>query len=111
MIFVHFLNFYLTFSGALKLVEHLHKHGVPIAMATSSSQDSVDMKMQNYKELLVLFDHITMGHTDPEVKRGKPDPIIFQVCASRFRDKPNPENVSYNYPLNDPSLLTGCACC
>ncbi|XP_049884946.1 pseudouridine-5'-phosphatase-like [Pectinophora gossypiella] len=78
--------------GAQKLVEHLHKKGVPIAMATSSSQDSVNMKMQKHMDFLKYFHHLTMGSSDPEVTKGKPDPIIFLVCASRFPDKPNPEN-------------------
>ncbi|KAM3961190.1 pseudouridine-5'-phosphatase-like [Aphomia sociella] len=78
--------------GAQKLVEHLHKKGVPIALATSSSKDSVDMKMQNYQELLKLFHHLTMGSSDKEVTKGKPDPAIFLVCASRFPDMPKPED-------------------
>ncbi|XP_072933380.1 pseudouridine-5'-phosphatase-like [Epargyreus clarus] len=78
--------------GAEKLVKHLHKHGIPIALATSSSEDSVRTKMQNHKEFLGYFHHLTMGSTDPEVTRGKPDPSIFLVCASRFPDKPKPED-------------------
>lgn len=82
--------------GAQKLVEHLQKKGVPIAIATSSSKESVAMKMQNHKEILNLFHHVTMGSSDPEVTKGKPDPIIFLVCASRFPDKPKTEDVSVN---------------
>ncbi|XP_075984615.1 pseudouridine-5'-phosphatase-like [Anticarsia gemmatalis] len=78
--------------GARRLVEHLHKKGVPIAMATSSAKESVDKKMQNHKDILGLFHHLTMGSTDPEVTKGKPDPAIFLVCASRFPDKPKPED-------------------
>lgn len=78
--------------GAKKLVEHLHKNSVPIALATSSSNESVDKKMQNHRDILPLFHHLTMGSTDPEVTKGKPDPSIFLVCASRFPDKPQPEN-------------------
>lgn len=77
--------------GARKLVEHLHSKNIPIALATSSGQESVDMKMQNCKELLKLFHHLTMGSTDPEVTKGKPDPSIFLVCSSRFPDKPDPK--------------------
>ncbi|KAI8425542.1 hypothetical protein MSG28_011368 [Choristoneura fumiferana] len=78
--------------GAKKLVEHLHSKGVPIALATSSSKESVDLKMKNFPEFLGLFQHLTMGSTDPEVTKGKPDPAIFLVCASRFSDKPKAED-------------------
>ncbi|CAF4920556.1 unnamed protein product [Pieris macdunnoughi] len=77
--------------GALQLVEHLRKTGVPIAIATSSSEESVNKKMQSHKRFLDNFHHLTMGSSDPEVKQGKPDPSIFLVCASRFPDKPRPE--------------------
>ncbi|KAG6456126.1 hypothetical protein O3G_MSEX009580 [Manduca sexta] len=78
--------------GAKKLVEHLHNRGIPIALATSSSRESVDLKMKNHKGLLQLFHHLTMGTSDPEVTKGKPDPCIFLVCASRFDEKPESEN-------------------
>jgi pseudouridine-5'-monophosphatase len=69
----------------------LHKHGIPIAVGTSSSEESVTLKLTNHKELFSLFHHVVMGSSDPEVKRGKPNPDIFLTCASRFQDKPTPE--------------------
>ncbi|KAK3913238.1 putative pseudouridine-5'-phosphatase [Frankliniella fusca] len=77
--------------GAERLVRHLSKHGVPIAVATSSSLESVGVKTQKFKELFSLFHHVVSGSSDPDVKNGKPAPDIFLVCASRFPDKPEPE--------------------
>lgn len=67
---------------------------MPIALATSSSQESVNLKMKDHQDFLKNFHHLTMGLSDPEITKGKPDPAIFLVCASRFPDKPRPENVS-----------------
>ncbi|XP_055644244.1 probable pseudouridine-5'-phosphatase isoform X3 [Toxorhynchites rutilus septentrionalis] len=77
--------------GAERLVKHLHKHNIPIALATSSGEDSVEVKTQNHRELFDLFGHKVMGSSDADVKEGKPAPDIFLVAASRFPDAPKPE--------------------
>lgn len=77
--------------GAERLVRHLHQHNIPIALATSSGADSVEVKTKNHTEVFDLFNHKVMGSSDAEVKEGKPAPDIFLVAASRFPDKPKPE--------------------
>ncbi|XP_063224376.1 pseudouridine-5'-phosphatase-like isoform X2 [Bacillus rossius redtenbacheri] len=76
--------------GAERLVRHLVGHGVPVAVATSSSAESMGYKTTHHKELMALFHHVVMGSSDPDVKQGKPHPDIFLVCASRFPDRPQP---------------------
>lgn len=84
----------LIFSGAKRLVEHLHKHNVPIGLATSSSVESFNLKVnKHHKELFALFNCSTFGTSDPDVQRGKPYPDIFLVAASKFPDRPKPEQV------------------
>ncbi|CAG9811751.1 unnamed protein product [Chironomus riparius] len=79
-------------AGAERLVKHLYDKNVPICLATSSSKESFDVKTVHHKELFKMFQHITMGSSDPEVAHGKPAPDIFLVAASRFPDKPKHEN-------------------
>ncbi|XP_055715972.1 probable pseudouridine-5'-phosphatase isoform X1 [Phlebotomus papatasi] len=78
--------------GAEKLVRHLHDNRIPIALATSSSTESVEVKTAKHQDLFKLFHHKVMGSSDPEVKNGKPAPDIFLVAAKRFPDNPSPEN-------------------
>lgn len=73
----------LLFLGARHLVTHLKTHKIPIAVATSSSRESYDLKTKDHKEFFCMFDHVVTGASDPEVKQGKPSPDIFLVCASR----------------------------
>jgi len=76
--------------GAEKLIRHLAKHKIPFAMATSGSKEATEIKLQHATELFDLFHHRVMGSSDPEVKKGKPNPDIFLVCAAKFPEPPNP---------------------
>lgn len=85
--------------GAEHLLRHLHRHDIPIALATSSGKEMAEQKMSGHRRLFSLFHHFVMGSTDFEVKQGKPAPDIFLVAARRFPDKPKPENVSFECVL------------
>ncbi|CAK1545570.1 unnamed protein product [Leptosia nina] len=78
--------------GAKSLIEHLHKHNVPMALATSSGEDSYHLKVdKNHSEIFSLFPYKTFGSSDPTVKQGKPHPDIFLVTAAKFPERPAPE--------------------
>ncbi|XP_018796392.1 PREDICTED: probable pseudouridine-5'-phosphatase isoform X1 [Bactrocera latifrons] len=78
--------------GAERLLRHLHANKIPIALATSSGEHMVEIKVTHHRDVFKLFHHRVCGSTDPEVKAGKPSPDIFLIAASRFLDKPDPSN-------------------
>ncbi|CAK1545586.1 unnamed protein product [Leptosia nina] len=78
--------------GVERVIRHLSSCKIPIGLATSSSQETYDLKTKNHTELFDLFTYKTLGSSDPSVKRGKPHPDIFYAAAAKFPEKPEPQN-------------------
>lgn len=76
--------------GAERLIKHLYNHNIPIAVATSSGEESVIVKIKHHQDVFKLFQRITKG---TEVKEGKPSPEIFLLAASRLDPKTEPHEV------------------
>lgn len=73
--------------GAITLTQHLHSHGIPQAIATSSARHNFEMKTTHYQEWIELFDDIIVGD-NPAIKKGKPAPDIFLLAAQRLGSSP-----------------------
>lgn len=64
--------------GALALTTHLHRHGIPIALATSSTTSNYTLKTSKLHHFFDLFQDVRITGDDPRVVgRGKPMPDIF----------------------------------
>lgn len=73
--------------GALRLTTHLARHGIPQAVASSSSRRDFNLKTTQHREWFSRFQCIVLGD-DPDVKRGKPAPDIFLIAAARLGATP-----------------------
>jgi len=73
--------------GARALVEHLARHGVPRAVATSSTREHFEVKTSRHADWFSLFDRVVTAD-DPEVERGKPAPDIFLAAARHLQTPP-----------------------
>ncbi|KAK4784891.1 hypothetical protein SAY86_019259 [Trapa natans] len=67
--------------GATRLIKHLHKHGVPIALASNSLLDYIETKISNQNGWRECFSAIVGSDN---VKSGKPSPDIFIEAAERM---------------------------
>ncbi len=73
--------------GAEELVRHLHAHGLPIAVATSSTRELFEVKITRHREWFALFDAVVTGD-DPEIERAKPAPDLFLTAATKINSRP-----------------------
>jgi pseudouridine 5'-phosphatase len=73
--------------GAVSMTMHLHRTGIPQAVATSSDRYNFELKITKHREWFRIFDCIVTGD-DPEIKRGKPHPDMFLLTAKRMKAPP-----------------------
>ena len=78
--------------GVERLLLHLHKKNVPMAVATSSHSRNYKLKTDiKHKELFeTVFHHVITGD---QVTNGKPLPDIFQMAAEGFNCDIDPQRV------------------
>jgi HAD superfamily hydrolase (TIGR01509 family) len=73
--------------GAVQLTEHLHRHRIPQAVASSSDRRTFEIKTARHRNWFSLFHCVVLGD-DPAVVHGKPAPDIFLVAATRLNAAP-----------------------
>ena len=81
------MSFPCRLSGGERLIRHLHKHGIPIAVATGSAKKGYNLKVQKKGDLFKCMSHVVCSD-DPEVKTGKPAPDVYLVTVERFASPP-----------------------
>jgi len=68
--------------GAIKLITHLHKHHIPIAIATGTRKRNLPPKTSHLPQLIEPFGgNIVCGDDERIRGRGKPFPDIFLLAA------------------------------
>eukprot|EP00088_Acartia_fossae_P022475 TRINITY_DN23676_c0_g1_i1.p1 TRINITY_DN23676_c0_g1~~TRINITY_DN23676_c0_g1_i1.p1 ORF type:complete len:236 (+),score=35.16 TRINITY_DN23676_c0_g1_i1:97-804(+) len=77
--------------GAEKLIQHLLRSGIPVALATSSRRKSAKLKMANHKFLFDGFSHMVF-RDDEGIRDGKPSPDVFLKALDDFPVNVKSEN-------------------
>ncbi|KAA8526294.1 hypothetical protein F0562_008503 [Nyssa sinensis] len=67
--------------GANRLIMHLHKHGVPCALASNSLRANIDAKVSHQEGWKESFS-VIIG--SDQVKSGKPSPDLFLEAANKM---------------------------
>jgi len=71
--------------GARELTTHLASHGIPQAVATSSSRESLPHKIRPHAGWFEVFETVVIAD---DVKHGKPAPDVFLEAARRLGAPP-----------------------
>ncbi len=72
--------------GAEPLVQQLQAAGVPLAIATSSGRESVEIKLAPHPWLQRIA--VRVHGDDPQIQQGKPAPDLFIEAARRLHVEP-----------------------
>ncbi|XP_017005505.2 pseudouridine-5'-phosphatase [Drosophila takahashii] len=78
--------------GVRDFILHLHEYRIPFCIATSSFREIFKVKARAFSDIFLAFHHVVCGD-DPEIGagRGKPNPDIFLLAASRFNPPADPK--------------------
>ena len=68
--------------GAEWLVQHLQTARIPLAIATSSGREAVEIKLATHPWLQSIA--VRVHGDDPQIKQGKPAPDLFIEAARRL---------------------------
>lgn len=69
-------------AGAQAMIRRCIDLGLPMALATSSSKEAVNLKAKPHPWLAAIEERV--HGDDPELRRGKPHPDVFQLAAQRL---------------------------
>jgi pseudouridine-5'-monophosphatase len=73
--------------GVERLVLHLHRHGIPIAVATNSGKIKFNGRTERHRNVFSKMHHVITGD-DARLRNAKPD--IYLMCAEDFNDNVAP---------------------
>ena len=73
-----------AFEKATDLVEHAHRSGLKVVLASSAKQK----QLERYVELLGIADHLAATTSVDDVERSKPEPDIFGVALEKVGVEP-----------------------
>ncbi|KAJ6822452.1 (DL)-glycerol-3-phosphatase 2 [Iris pallida] len=78
--------------GVERLINHFHRNGVPMVVATGSHKRHFALKTQRHGDIFSKMHHVVTGD-DLDVKKGKPSPDVFLAAARRFEEYVDPSKI------------------
>lgn len=103
-----YMNKITYMPGAKNLLEHLKKCGIPMAIASSSSRGSYDLKTKFDVDFPGYFHHCTLSQEDKRVKSPKPAPDVYITCRESFEPSVADSSSCLVFEDSPPGVLAGC---